>query len=93
MRINSNNPLTMIHTDLQKAPTTTCNPEKRRVMLEKLMDSLDACEKDIKHRMQDRMKFMSGKNAFRSEAQLVEIDETRQRIRCELRSLEEKISC
>ncbi len=86
MRIN-NSSLSSINYDLKNTNEKKCSPKKRAESLEKLLEMLDKCEHEIKNRMQDRMKFMSGKNAFRSEAQLVEIDETRERIRCELRSL------
>lgn len=58
--------------------------------LEKLLTILDNQERDIKHRMQDRMKFMSGKNAFRADRQLTEIEQTRELIKKELSELQAK---
>lgn len=58
--------------------------------LEKLLTILDNQERDVKHRMHDRMKFMSGKNAFRSDRQLTQIEQTRELIKKELSELQEK---
>ncbi len=68
-----------------------CSPTKRIATLEKLLAMLDKCEVELKNRMQDRMKFMSGKNAFRSDAQLTEIEKTRELIKIELRELQERL--
>jgi hypothetical protein len=81
--------MTQVHLNLDVAKNQ-CSPGKRIATLERLLGMLDKCEVELKQRMQDRMKFMSGKNAFRSDAQLTEIEKTRELIKNELRELQER---
>lgn len=59
--------------------------------LQKDLKSVDTFEDGIKNRMQDRMKFMSGKNAFRENARLEQMYKERDAIRAQLAGLQEEI--
>jgi hypothetical protein len=58
--------------------------------LQKELARLEIFEHDIKHRMQDRMKFMSSKNALRLEAELMKIDQQKSAVGLLISSFQQK---
>ncbi len=62
----------------------------RIAQLEKELKSLDAFDDTIKTRMQDRMKFMSAKNARREQSRLNQVCKSQEAIRAELSSLQQR---
>ena len=66
------------------------NIGKRIANLEKQLIELHQCELAIKHRMQDRLKFMSAKNVYRADRELSQIEHKRDMIKMELNRLQEQ---
>ena len=58
-------------------------------LLEKKLVELDQFENNTKNRMQDRMKFMSGKNARLKNAELEKLTREQDLIRAQIKGLQE----
>lgn len=61
------------------------------VMMQDLLSALDSREAEVKHRMQDRMKFMSGKNVMKADRELEQIEKARELVKSELSELQDRI--
>lgn len=76
----------------QAQATSQVDPQKSvGRMIRKLegdIKKLDQEEKQIKHKMQDRKKFISAKNAYTGDQKLEAICQEKDRIRAEIRSLQ-----
>lgn len=78
----------------QRAAAVQCTEVKKAAgrniaRLERQLEQIDRFEDDIKHKMQDRLKFPSGKNAMRMNNELKEIDKLRGSVRAEIARLQD----
>jgi len=62
--------------------------KQQLAQLQQDLARLDGFAKAIKHQMQDRMKFMSSKNALRHDATLTKLDKVREGLREKMHALQ-----